>query len=138
MRNKLEVDIEFDFLLVGIYCHQMDYRLSWALNKHFRFEFKKKEDYRIKLSKGIEQSFSHYAYSDEIKKRTYHILSNKSDKGLLAKEYPGIDYFMLIEGYYDDIPQEVLLQDLKKVPFIITCQFLNPDEMISKMNFILE
>ena len=39
----LSFEYDYDFQLIGLYCHVKDYRLAWALNKRFEFDFVKQE-----------------------------------------------------------------------------------------------
>ena len=53
---------EDSFTLIGISCHQKDYRLCWELNKILELELQKEEDIP---GPNEEISFSRYYYNNE-------------------------------------------------------------------------
>ena len=44
MKHLLEEKYEFDFNLLGICCHEKDYRLCWAVNSTLRLNLSKTKD----------------------------------------------------------------------------------------------
>lgn len=116
----------------------MDYRLCWALNKSLNLQLKKQDDYLLNIYKSKQSVFSKYTFCDEIQKINYTVLANKGSDALLAKEFAMVDYFLLIEGYYESVDQEKFLQDVKGTSFVITSFMIDPNTLHSKDNFILE
>ena len=43
MKHFLENDFEYTFQLIGISCHEKDYRLCWAINQKLALNLKKTE-----------------------------------------------------------------------------------------------
>lgn len=138
LRTKLVLDIELEFVLVAISCHQMDYRFCWALNQNLGLELKKCDDYSISIQKNKTSFFSRYEYTDSFQQIKYTILANRGSASLLAKEHAKVDYFLLLEGYCEDLDQKEVLERIKKTPFVLTAFYLDPNALASKTNFLLE
>lgn len=43
-RIRLEIEDSFDFRVIGVSCHEKDYRLVWALNSISGFDFTRMDD----------------------------------------------------------------------------------------------
>lgn len=138
MRTKLIVEIDIEFILLAVSCHQMDYRFCWGLNNQLNIQLKKQEDYTVEVYKSKHSSFSMYSYLDDIQKIHYHVIANKGSDALLAKEYAMMDYFIILDGYHESIDKEVFLANVKKTPSVLTATWVDPNQMHSKNNFILE
>ena len=52
-KTKLTLDIEYDyeFILIGISCHSRDYKLCWAINKQQGFNFIKEAEIELTTKK---------------------------------------------------------------------------------------
>ena len=130
--HKLAFEFESDFKLIGIASHENDYRLSWAVNNSLGIEFVKTEDLIITHPKHkILISYSMYNFNDEDNFITYHLISNKSEKGFLLPEMKNLDFVLKVSGEPDTIFFKNLLQNLKKVDIIITAFFIDdlPDKI---------
>lgn len=58
MKHFLENDFEFEFQLIGISCHEKDYRICWALNQALGVELTKTEtDLELVLKKRKKNFF---------------------------------------------------------------------------------
>ncbi|MDD5570282.1 MAG: IPExxxVDY family protein [Bacteroidales bacterium] len=116
---NLDIDIKFDYELIGISSPIKDYKISWLLNKTLGFDFMKTLDFQItsgnknkkaaaeifiqKNEKNIPENskltgFSQYYFAIEENHTFYFLISNKSEKGTLIPELPSVDYFILIKG----------------------------------------
>ena len=77
-KHQLLVDFDYDFLLIGIVCHQRDYRLTWAINKAFNIELVRlPDDLEIPLPKS-EKTSEHalYHFFDEESHCIYSLVEN--------------------------------------------------------------
>jgi len=119
--HKLTFSYENDFHLIGIASHENDYRLSWAINASLRIDLTKEKDFTIHHPKNkIEANYSMYGYSDLNNYNTYHLISNKSEKGFLLPELKNIDFILRVTGFSELDSLDVLLKKLKKIDIIIT------------------
>jgi len=57
-RTILKFDSEeaYDFLLIGIVCHQKDYKLCHELNRRLSLELARQEDYELLTPKHVKAS----------------------------------------------------------------------------------
>src|SRR4051812_28717467 len=101
MSGKFKLDIEYDyeFILIGISCHEKDYRLCWAINNKLSYNFKSSQDLEIKEKRKKNPSWhSLYIYEEEEKFREFFIIANKSNDRFLIPEQKQADFFLIIKG----------------------------------------
>ncbi len=132
----LDFEYDYDFQLIGLFCHFKDYRLAWALNKNFELSFVKQAPYTI-TNKEEQQNFSYYTYSIEHQELFYYLLSNRSDNGLLIPEKKDIDYFLIIDGVYERSRKREFIGELCKLNEVLSAIEVNPKELRSKQNLLL-
>lgn len=136
---RLVLEPDYDFLLYALSSHVKDYRLAWSLNKLFNWNFTKQDEFSIKLKKDSSPTeFSLYTYEDEALAVIYRLLANRSASGILIPELKHIDYFVMIEGNLAQINEAEITQQMKKVKFVNATQKLNPNDLKSKQNLIIE
>ncbi|MBU8891354.1 MAG: IPExxxVDY family protein [Bacteroidales bacterium] len=130
--HKLSFELESDFRLIGIASHENDYRLSWAVNNSLGIELIKTEDLIITHPKHkIQIDYSMYNFNDDNNFISYHLISNKSEKGFLLPEMKNLDFVLKVSGEPDIDFLKDLLRELKKVNIIITAFFIDdlPDKI---------
>ena len=81
MKYYLEDAYEYDFLLIGISCHEKDYRISWALNQNLSLQLvKDKEDIEVLINKTNETDLSGfylvYRGSTNLEKKGWYGISH--------------------------------------------------------------
>ncbi len=139
-KTKLTLDIDYDyeFLLIGISCHSRDYKLCWAINKQLGFNFIKDDELVLPIKKNqTATSFSKFSYSDEDKRLHYILMSNKGTNDYLVPEQKKqADYLLKIEGLLTRSEQEEILNKLKQVETIQLAFIIEIEELKSKQNLI--
>lgn len=135
-KYTLEVETDFDFDLIGISCHQTDYRLCWGINNQQDLKMEKAaEPFMIAEKKGKNVSkHSLYEWEDEENFRAYYLIKNKAMSKFLIPEHKQLDYFLIIKGVELNI--DVLLTQLKEIKGILTAVILDPNELKSSDNLI--
>jgi hypothetical protein len=121
---RLQIGETNSFALIGISSHENDYRLVWAMNNAFSFQFTRIENLVIfnqKLNADLE--FSRFIFTDEDKYLTYHLISNRCPDGFLFPEIKNLDYLLQITGEIDAKHLAAMLKELKKVS-IVSAVFL--------------
>jgi len=117
--HKLSTKAEPTFILFGISSHENDYRISWALNEHLGFHFKKAENHKLLNQRLNEiQEFSTYQYAQNDSSNTYRLISNRCDNGFLIEELKNIDFLLLIEEKESTISLSDLTAKIKSIPFV--------------------
>lgn len=137
---KLSLDIEFDydFLLIGISCHEKDYRLCWAINKQLGIELSKEPDLEIKGKKQVETTgHSLFMFVDEEHYIEYFVITNRSAQGgMLVPEHKQADFLLKVTGAVTPEQKDHILAGLKKLPMVLTSFSINPNVLKSKQNLV--
>ena len=137
MKYILEDEYEFDFLLLGISCHEKDYRLCWALNQALSLHLKKGDaDLEIFFKKKNKRSLhSLYVFINEDTRNEFYLLKNRSDSGFIIPEQPHADYLLMIKEKYTLDFNSILLK-IRSVPFILMAFEIHVEQLKSKENLI--
>jgi len=134
---KLEVEYDYDFVLIGICCHEKDYRICWALNSKLGLELSKAPDFEIKDKKYKDPSrYSLFEYIKEEQYIEFYVIANKSQQVLLIPEHKQADYFLLIKGIVTTGQKETIIKDIREIPMILTAFDIDPNELKSKQNLL--
>ena len=127
---KLQIGETNSFTLIGISSHENDYRLVWAMNNAFSFQFNRIENLVIfnqKLNADLE--FSRFIFSDEDKYLTYHLISNRCPDGFLFPEIKNLDYLLQITGEMDLKHLAIIFKELKKVSIVSATFMIDPKQL---------
>ena len=136
-KYQLEVDYDYDFILIGISCHVKDYRMCWGLNQKFGFALEKlEEDIEIRHRGGKASSFhSVYSYYNEENHTEYNLVLNKSTSGALVPEQKLADYFMIVRNNFDDSIDE-LISRIRAIDFVQHAFEVDVESLKSKQNLL--
>lgn len=137
-KNKLEIDYESDFRLVGLICALKPHKLAWLLNKDLNLDLERQPDHAIPEKEEANSNFIHFLHKTEV--TTIRLLKNKSaddgaSKWLLVPEYPRFDYILFIESGEHEKETEIMDQ-MKNIPTIELCAFLPLASLKRKENFM--
>ncbi len=114
------------FALIGISCHQKDYRLCWELNKTLEIELQKEEDIP---GPNEDISFSRYYYNQEDLLQEFYLLTNKIGKNYLATELKQADYILQVYGLHSEYETDDLVQKIIGIDGVLTA-FTYPSEKL--------
>ncbi|OEK09581.1 hypothetical protein A8C32_12825 [Flavivirga aquatica] len=156
--HKLVLDDAFDevlYTLIAIHCTLEDYRLAYLLNKNLGIALARKES-DLDYNEG-NVSHSIYDWEDEKQLITWSLVSNicktetiqKIDyKSLfdtqekitktyyLLPEYKTVNYFLKIESEFSFSKEKHILNDVLKIPQIVTAYSIDSSQLKSKENLI--
>ena len=138
MKYLLEEEYEFDFNLLGICCHEKDYRLCWAVNSTLNLSLSKaSDDIELIFSKESkpDANFSIYSYIDQYNSDQYYLISNKCQRTWLIPEKSHFDFFLLIKSD-EKKSYKLYLNKLRSIPFILTANHVVVKQLKSKENLI--
>ena len=134
---KLTIEYDYDFLLIGIACHEKDYRVVWSINTHLKTDLKKADDLKIEQKKKTPiQQFSFYEYIDEEFYREFFLIANRSEGGMLVPEQKQVDYFLMVKGSLKSEEKIMFMQQLKKINIVLAAYDINPANLLSKQNLL--
>ncbi|VAW25240.1 hypothetical protein MNBD_BACTEROID04-133 [hydrothermal vent metagenome] len=148
----LTLDLEDDYLLIGIHSTEEDYRLAYLLNKHLEtklIRFKYHLDF-----KDSDAQFPLFEFNDENNFMSYYLINNKyiqiandkNNEGLFKGNYSTIyylipeknkiDFFLKIKGCNQLNFAKKLVDKLNKIDQIITAYTIEPNTLKSKDHLI--
>lgn len=134
---RLDIEYDYDFILIGIACHEKDYRLCWAVNQALGLDLERIEPLSISLRKDEQPSqFALYMHENTENDTACFVVSNRSSRGLLVPEQKHADYFFVAKGPFGKTEEARMLQAVKNVPFVLTAFPLVPAELKSKQNLL--
>lgn len=133
----LKIEPDYDFKLVGIVCALPGYRIGWLFNQTLTFVLERDEDIEVHLPRHAEPVFfEFYRYVEEELRLEYYLLANKNNGALLVPEMRQVDYWMLIKGVFENLNEEILLKQIKKISSVQTAFFADINSLKSKENLI--
>jgi len=135
-RIRLEIEDSFDFRMLGISCHEKDYRLVWALNQHAGFLLERKDDIKLDGGKSKSSPFPFYEQVDEEHFKTYQLLANRFGNSYFLPELPAIDFLFFVRGDADDNDVENLLERILRVEFVVLASELDITKIRQKENLL--
>ena len=84
-------------------------------------------DYSItKKKQEVVQTFPLFSWTDQTKMLAYHLVANRSESGILVNKLKNIDFFLHISPPPEEPFSEQLLEQLTRLPVIITAFRINP------------
>jgi hypothetical protein len=138
MKHVLREKYEFDFNLIGVCCHEKDYRLCWAINSILDLNLSRlKEDISLIFNKKSKSNanFHIFSYECKINLAQYYLISNKCENTSLVPEKSHFDFFFMIKS--NEIKSyNYYLQKLQSIPFILKSNKVNVEDLKSRENLI--
>ncbi len=135
-KHKLEIEYDYDFILIGIATHEKDYRLCWAIGNRLGREFSRHEDIPVAAKKKSVMLFSAYHSRDEETFTDFYIIANKCATGMLAPEQKKSDFFLMVKGNVTDEEKQEVMRLLKEINFVLAAYEVKPDSLRSKQHFL--
>lgn len=136
-KYELEEEYDYDFNVLGISCHEKDYRICWAINQILGTSMQKEEkDIEVIIKKSNRYSlhtmFTCFDIDNEI---DYRLISNRSTMGFLVPEKQQADYLFIVSDHFQ-IDFKEITQKIKLIPFVLTAFKIELDDLKSKENLI--
>jgi hypothetical protein len=137
-KTKLQIDYDFDFVLIGITTGLKGFKLAWELNRQLDIQLVKKDDLLVGFKGGTEKSFSMHAHQTQ--QRTYRLVKNKpveADSGtyFLLPEHPHFDYVMVLHEAEQTFAKNIL-EAIRKISSVELAAFIPLASLKTKENFI--
>lgn len=138
-KRKLNLEYDFDFIMLGIACYSKDYMLCSAINSKMNIDLMKVEDLVLIDSKTKQSSgFSMFSFEDE-DAIEYHVVANVgSNKSFLIPEHDKFDYFLIIKNTNSNYDVDALVKDLKEIQIVILINKINPETLKSRGNLVFD
>jgi hypothetical protein len=134
----LEDEYDYDFKLIGISCHEKDYRLCWGVNQKMNISLQRNEnDIELIIKKSNRHSLhSSYIFIDDEYDNEYNLLTNRSSMGYLIPEKAQADYLLMIKDENYPISITDVINNLKEITFVLTAFEIEVRSLKSKDNLI--
>lgn len=130
-KTRLQFEHDYDFYLVGVVCHEKDYRLCWMLNTLFNLKLAKIDDHATEHS-----THSMFSYNQEDYFRDYYLIANRGKDGMLVEEHKQIDYFFIVKGSIESDERKHLTEQIKKADMILGAYTIDAQTLKSKHNLV--
>ena len=155
-KHTLEIEFDYDFVLIGISSHEKDYRLCWTVNNALNLQLSKQESLEIKGRKQTTPSFfSFFLFEKQDDFIDYAIIANlsesktveqttstlfdaldESDNEYLIPEQKQMNYFFLIRGEIENEEVNEIIQQIKEIENVQTAVRIDVKSLRSKQNLI--
>lgn len=132
----LELEYDFDFILIGVSSHVSNYRLAWGMNKLFDIGLERIDDVDLSFGPQKKGVFSLYKSEDKENYTTFHLLSNRCSLGYLIPELKQIDYFIQYWGPMSTTELEQFKNELRKAPSVLAIVDIDPMQLKSRNNLL--
>jgi len=107
----------YGFDLIGISCHEKNYRLAWSLNRGMNWMLSKEDDIERK-NKGVISNHALFKYDDTLG-NVFTLIENRAPDAIYLSHLSQFDYLLMI-NHEGEFPLETTLHDIRKCAFIIT------------------
>ncbi len=137
-KHILEIEYDYDFVLIGISSHEKDYRICWALNNQLGLHLVKTDPLEIKDKRQDEPSyFSLFSFERANEFMEYFMVANRSERGMLIPEQKQMDYFFIIKGEIENELVMEIITKIKKSSIVQTAFRIDIASLKSKQNLIV-
>jgi hypothetical protein len=136
-KNKLLIDYDFDFQLLGISTVAKGYKLAWDINQLLSINLIKQPDLVVGFKNNEEKSFSFYAFETPLNRlKLFKNRPSDQDTGkyFLIPEFPHYDFIIL--AAMEEQHQTHLIDLLRSIPSVQLVAPISLEGLKSKSNFI--
>jgi hypothetical protein len=136
-RTKLVIDHELEGSVIGIVSTLKDYKLAWNINQVFKIDLILQPPLQIEFVKRSDLAIANYLYQTEF--QSFRLVKNRGsdiNSGYLIPELVNFDFFLMITGEQEILPNEMAMEKLHTIKGIEYFQLLDVDRLKSKDNFI--
>lgn len=137
-KNKLIIEYEYGFDLVGVATSLHGYRLAWEINRITGVRLSRHEDLIVGFKSEGERAFSYYSFETRLNK--VKLFKNKSvssepGKYFLVPEHPHYDFVVMISMEEDGFTAR-MMEGLRALPAVALVAPLAVDQLKSRSNFV--
>ena len=137
-KNKLIIDYEYDFNLIGIISTAKGYKLAWELNQALGIHLVKQSDLIVGFKNNEEKGFGYYSHQTQLNR--LKVFKNRpvdqdAGKYYLIPEFPHYD-FIILADMGEQQSHEQLIKSIKSITSIQLAAPIPLEGLKSKSNFI--
>lgn len=139
-KNKLIVEYEYDFHLLGVISPGKEYKLAWLINEVLGIRLIKAKDLVLEFLNNKNIIISNYLFKTE--HSIFRLIRNKSygrnneGQSYLLPELKDFDYLIIFKGFEDTYNTSEIIDKLKLIKEIQYLQKIEINALKSKENLI--
>ena len=136
-KTKLVIENVFEGNVIGVVSTLKDYKLAWSINQVFNIELALQPPIVMEFLKAPDLVITNFLFEDEF--CAYRLLRNRGNdlnSGYLIPELVNFDYFILLTGEEEILPDQTVIDQLRNVNGISFFQQIDVNRLRSKDNFI--
>jgi hypothetical protein len=131
-RVRLDIEQNYEYILIGLVSAEPDYKLSLALNKKFRISLKNISPLRLSADNNSEFTFSRFSNNDDRTDLIFILISNRSGKNYLLNKLKNIDYLLQIHISEKEVNLNLITSYLREIDTITAVFNINIDTLKDK------
>jgi len=133
---KLQLENDYNFVMLGLVSTAKDYRVCYLLNKIFELDLCKGDDLILTINKqGNSDHFSFYEFLNEDQEE-YYFLANKGKTTSFVPEYKLLDYFLIVKNQFSANCEQEIMDKLKGNSLILGVYSINASTLKSRDNLM--
>ena len=136
-KTKLVVYHELGASVIGLVSTLKNHKLAWNINQLFKIDLIMQPMLEIKFIKGTDLSVVNYFYQTELQE--FRLIKNKSNignSGYLIPELANFDFFLMISGEEEMMPDKPVIEGLHAIKGIEFFQLIDVNKLKSRDNFL--
>lgn len=137
-KNRLVIQPDYEFELLGIIYHARDYKLAWELNKRLGIRLVKQEDIALDLVREGHIDVSNYLYESGLVQcrliRNKSINQSDNKVAFLLPELQNFDFLLIIKGKIGD--EIEIISKIKEIPLVNFVSRFEINQIKAKENLI--
>ena len=138
-RQKIKIDPEFNFILIGIATPLQDYRMAWFINNILYKQLAKIDDLVVADPVNrVQTAYGRFDFVEELTKSVFHLVQNKQGANNLVPELKELDYLLLIKGEYYRPRKNEIVKKIRRIEQILAVAIIDVTTLKSKNNLIFE
>ena len=135
-KNRLIIQYDYDFHLLGLTSSVKFYKLAWSINKKLGIELIKQEDYVLDL---LDDRVAFELYTVGYPETEFWLYRNRSvsnETRHLIGEFPHFDYIIKIPQESQSFAKKEIIKALREVDLIEYIGALDVETLKSRDNFL--
>lgn len=136
-KTKLVIDNVFEGKAIGLVSTLKDYKLAWSINQVFNIELALQPPVVIEFLNSPDLVITNFLFEDEFCE--YRLLKNRGNdlnSGFLIPELVNFDFFLLISGEEEILPEQSVINQLHTIKGVSFFQQIDVSRLKSRDNFI--
>ena len=136
-KTKLVIENVFEGNVIGLVSTLKDYKLAWSINQVFRIKLALQPPIVMEFLKSPDLAITNFLFENEF--CAYRLLRNRGNdinSGYLIPELVNFDFFLLITGEEEILPEQSVIDGLHNINGISFFQQIDVNRLKSKDNFI--